>query len=255
MTLIQLQFSFVSHKLSIMNFCRRPVLLTLGMLVAIGFVTNARAQFTNTYNMSSWNNPTSAFCDVLISQHLQRLTLGKAVENKYGKDYRSSPEIKRTSAPAKPKFPLARTDFKRTSPWLLPMTFAKSIPGSTPAQQKELSKAFVVVLDTVLKETKRPNLAYGLAVLIGVCIQIAYDVELPDAEFEQFAAGLNDVLAANPGLKRMSAKQKQQAYESMVLTMGLLQMLAELAKTENDEELGKTVKQLAKQAVDQFSKG
>lgn len=241
--------------LCIMNSHIRNLALVFGATVAICIPSRLNAQFTNTYNMSSWNNPISATCDLLISQQIQRKMLEKSVENSYGKNFRSNPVVKRSSKPAKPKFPIATTDFKRISPWLMPMAFAKSIPGTTPDQQKELSATFTVVLDSVLKETKRPNLAYGLAVLIGGCIQIAYDVELTDADSDGLVRGLNDALATNPGLKKMTAKQKQQAYESMVLTFGLFQMLTELAKTDQNEELGQTIKQLAKKVVDQFSKG
>ena len=52
------------------------------------------------------------------------------------------------------------------------------------------------------------NVAYALTILLGASTEAASDRELPEAETEQLARELNDVLASAPEFQRMSACQK-----------------------------------------------
>jgi hypothetical protein len=232
---------------------RKPILLVVGLAAM-----PAAAQFTNPYNWSSWNNPVSSSIDLMISQRIERQVLERSLLKKYGK----APTAAAAPAPAPapeqkppPKQPLTATDFKPVGPkGKVAATFAASLEGLDATQKKQFETVFNDAVKAIEaeKDFRKNNLAYALALLLGASVQVTTGKEVSDADSQELARGLNDLLAAEDGFKKLSAKDRQTFYESCLVMGGLIIGLYTAGAESNDQALMEQAKGLGKTALERF---
>lgn len=236
----------------------RPVLWLgiFSLLLVIATPTESRAQYTNPYTGTTWNNPMSSYLDTVIQHRIQSRMLERQIGVRYGVRRRDSGPVRhaagRTPKISTPSFPIEATDFRPTVRRLLPNVLAESTPGTNAEQKQALSNIYNLSLDAFEKEARKNNVAYALTFLLGASLQIVTGQEIPDQEAEQLAHEVNEALAAAPEFQRLSAKEKQAIYEVCVITGGFMMTLHQLAVEQRDDRLKQQAKDLAQSIVSGF---
>jgi len=221
----------------------RPTVLLVLLAAA-----SANAQYSSFATGRSFNNPMSAMMDTMIQQSIERKLLEKALLKKYGDA--PAPAAKVEVKPT-PSAPLAATDFK-PGPHTVAAKFGDL--AATPEDKRALAAACAQILEGIegQPDFRKNNVAYGLAVLIGVSIQLVYGKTIPDAEAEQLARDLNDSLAATPNFRKLPAKDRQLLYETSVITAGLMVGLNQEGLKTGDASMQEKAKDMARQMLAMF---
>lgn len=244
----------------------RPVsLIALSILFLLGVTNNASAQYTNPYTFRQWNNPVSSYIDTILLHRIQRQMLQRSIRNrqasgtqakgstgKASANSRSTPSDASAPAADAPKFPITATNFKSSGVRLLPAKLANATPDITAPQKEELGTAYLRILDAYEKEAPKNNVAYALTFLLGTSMQITQGTEVGDAEAEQIARLLNDVLAAAPEFQKLTVRDKQAVYEVAIITGGVIVAINQMGVEQNDEEMKQQAKELAQSVAVMF---
>jgi len=160
---------------------------------------------------------------------------------------KGAPTSPALSAPAKVNY--AATDFRPTGSRLMLEQFAAV---AAEAERPRLRQALRDVLVSYEKEVRKNNLAYALAFFIGGNLQIIGETEIPDDASEALAADCHNALLEMDALKTMSAKDKQQLYETLILTTGMAAALYYQAVESHDDALKKQAQAMARESLEQF---
>ena len=121
------------------------------------------------------------------------------------------------------------------------------------AEEKELlRKLSNQFLDSFEQEARKNNIANSFAFLAGVSMQIVSGRDLSDAETDQLISGFNNSIAYTPQYVSMSAQDKQVLYESAVITAGMMALLNEQGKLNNDSKMQADARQMASAVVAYF---
>ncbi len=99
---------------------------------------------------------------------------------------------------------------------------------------------------------RKNNLAAAMTVLLGVSLQVVKQIEIPDAESQEFMRGLNDQLAALSAFSSMSPEKRTQVYDTMVIVGGLIAGIAQNAAETRNREMAALALQMAKDSLAQF---
>lgn len=205
------------------------------------------AQYTNPYSGVSWNNPMSSYLDTALYNRIWSRAVTQGVGAKTAKV--ATAEVKA----AAPQAALTATDFKPAGPRTIAAQLVAQSKGVTREQGLALVTGLNAGIDVFEKEARKNNVAYAMAFLIGVSVQVATETEVPDAQAEALAQAINDELAAAPVFKKATAKQKQQLYETCIVVGALIGGMAAQAAESNDEALKGQAKQMAQSALATFS--
>lgn len=213
-------------------------LLWLALLPLLG-----SAQWTNPYTSRSFNNPVSSSIDTLLMHSMQRNMLLRRIEETRRT---AAGEARPAAAPVVPAAPLSATDFRPPAKRQLPDMLAEQTPGATAEQKAALKQLYHGVMDAFEKEARKNNLAYAFAMLLGGALQVWTGKEIPDAESEKLAQDLNNLLASDGGLAKLSPAEKQKMYEAFIITGGSILAFWQMGAESNDDTLKNSAKDLAK---------
>jgi hypothetical protein len=205
----------------------------------------AAAQYTNPSTFRQWNNPMSNYLDVVLQQRMQ----SRRLRERFLEGQRAGG---RNAAPAAPRSPISATDFRATGTRLLPATLAATTPDLTAEQKDQLRELSLQALTAFEEQARKNNVAYALTFLIGVSMQVVNERELPDADAEQLARELNDVLASSPEFRRSSPRQKQLLYEAAVITGGMIGVIYQIGVDEGNNELKAQAQDMAQGVITQL---
>ncbi len=230
-----------------------------GLLLAAGLLAclaagEAAAQYTNPYNGTTWNNPVSAMCDVMITNSIQKKMLEKSLAQKRSGSAAVQPTgtAAPAAAPAAPKHELAASGFTPLGGRLMPDKIAAGVAGIEPAQQQQLAQAFRQTLATYEAQLPKDNVSFAIGFLIVASLQVFSGKEVSDSDYEQLVRDLNDILAETPRFQQMDAKGKQTLYEVSVITGGIVAGLYNTGVEEKDAAAQQQAKDLAKSILETF---
>jgi hypothetical protein len=215
---------------------------------------DAAAQFTNPYNGTTWNNPVSAMCDVMITNSIQKQMLEKSLARKRSGIAAGQPAGKaEPAAPAAaPKHELSASGFTPLGGRLVPDKIADGAAGVDPAQKQHLAQVFRQTLATYEAQLPKNNVAFAMGFLIVASLQVYSGQEVSDSDYEQLVRDLNDILAETPRFRQMDAKGRQTLYEVSVITGGLVAGLYNTGVEEKDTAAQEQAKELAKSILETF---
>jgi hypothetical protein len=212
-------------------------------LFLLSFHTQADAQWTGAYG-SQWNNPASAMANQLMWNSINNAR----VQSHFMHD--GSGKSKAAPKAATPKVNYAATDFKSSGSRLMIDQFANSAENA--ADRKQLAKAFRETLAEYEKQVRKNNLAYAFAFFLGANLQVVLEKEISDADSEALAAEVHESFLTNEAIKKMSDKQKQQLYESWILTTAIIAGLYHQGVEANDADVKKQAQDLARHSLADF---
>lgn len=226
----------------------------------------ASAQYMNTMNGRQFSNMHAANADFLMSQMIQqgqwnimRMSMDQAIEKqRRAQGLAPAPAQGRAPAPkAAPakvayKYPLTATDFKPAGARNVPQQLSAAVGNA--ADRRQFEAACRDILATIEKTPgfRKNNLAAAMTVLLGVSLQVVKQIEIPDAESQEFMRGLNDQLAPLSAFSGMTAEKRTQVYDTMVIVGGLIAGIAQNAAETQNREMAALAQQMAKDALAQF---
>lgn len=158
---------------------------------------------------------------------------------------------------ARPRAPLAATDFERTGGSVMPARMAAS---GAPAQQAELRKTYEAILDAYLQLLKGSgelarlgsNVAGALTFLVTTAHYVHHGgAELSEAQQELILGDFNDALAQTPAFVQMSHRQRQELFETAGITGAYVLTMYRLGVEQRNPAHVKTAKEVADLAVEQ----
>ncbi|WP_159786202.1 DUF6683 family protein [Sodalinema gerasimenkoae] len=192
---------------------------------------STKAQFTNPYTFSTWNNPISSSADTAImNRAFQRMVEG------IGTSTAASPN----SSPA----PLSASNFRPVARQLIPQRLA-SDPTLSPAEQQQLVTLYSELLTTyhdwLIEEGEQRlqnNVAGAMMYLMLTSQYVINDgEEVSQAEQEVILQNFNEALASDAHFQGLSAQGKQELYETLVISASLPMALYFEGQAANDLSL------------------
>lgn len=215
------------------------------LLLVLALTGTASADmWTNPYTGNSFNNPMSSLADTFIRQAMDR----KMLENMYARKNGGGTATTDAPAPATPvkHESWTKSDFKPGKKRLVVDTIIAGLAQNT-EQQQGLVTGINAVFEGFEKAARKNNVAYALAFMIAASVSVQTGKQVSDAQSEELAVGINDLLARSPGFAKATATDRQKLYETFVTLGGLVMLFAEVGK--QDEASAKAAKVLATQSL------
>jgi hypothetical protein len=117
--------------------------------------------------------------------------------------------------------------------------------------RQQLRTVFDATLGELGKVLRPNSVASGMGFALGVSIEIASDVEIPQADAADLVTGINDMLAASAEFKKLGSPERQALYEAFVMTGAMLSIIK--AAGESDPAMKAQAKDMAKNVISQLS--
>jgi hypothetical protein len=216
----------------------RTIILALLLAVTTRAASADNRQWRNPYTGTMWNNPMSSLADTMIRGKMMEQAVANAAKN-------------RQVGAAAPSAPVAHQPYTKTdfTPGKQRLVVEAIVGGlAQNAEQKQgLMQGMDLVFQQYEKTVRKNNVAYALAFMIGASLLVQTGQTIDDAQGEQLAQALNDVLAANPAFANASASDRQKLYEAFITMGGLVVLFAEVGK--KDPASANAAKVLAKQSL------
>jgi hypothetical protein len=213
------------------------------LLLIIALTGTAAADtWTNPYTGNSFNNPMSSLADTFIRQAMDR----KMLENMYARKNGGGTATTDAPAATAKHEPWTKSDFKPGKKRLVVDTIIAGLAQNA-EQQQGLATGINAVFEGFEKVARKNNVAYALAFMVAASVSVQTGNQVSDAQSEELAVGINDLLARSPGFAKASATDRQKLYETFVTLGGLVMLFAEVGK--QDEASAKAAKVLATQSL------
>ncbi len=183
------------------------LLLVVGLLAAVALPAPVRAQWTNPYSGSTWNNPSSSLIETMLRGQVNQKALLQPA-----KPATTGPRL----APARP----ARITY-RPSPTRVPEEIAASL-FPKPADQAELvvflrdAKASYVA--EAAKAGRANDLGHALTFFVTANYVVFHGEDPSDAATEALNLQLDALLRSSESLVKASDVQKQQLADHLACT-------------------------------------
>jgi len=175
---------------------------------------SSSGQWVGVVSGNNFSSPMGAYFDTVFQGQQAMWELKQAQARERAKREGSAPSAA-PPPPAKVKHqPIEATDFK-AGPRIVPAQWAKDEPE---ARRPQVEALYLKALDQYESQVRKNNLAYAMAMLLGMAMQAHRQIQLDDDAGERLALSLNDALAADKRFAAGSAKQKQEIYERCILT-------------------------------------
>ena len=245
---------------------RRAASAGLALLALAGA---AQAQYTNYMRPgSSFSNIYAMQADMTLSNMIrqgqmrsQKLLMDQLIAQQAGK---AAPSPTAQAAPpallaaslaaslAAPPAPLSATDFKPSATRKAAEQVAAAV--TDPAGRAQMLQVCREILSTVEATPgfRKHNLASALTLLLAASQQVLSGQEYSDAQTQDYMQRLNDEVVAAGYFARLNAEQRTRAYDTMVITGGLIAGIAHNgAETGNKEQI-EQARSMARDALATF---
>lgn len=223
---------------------RRRACLTAGLLACLALSGGAAAQYTNSwtnpYTGTTWNNPMSSFIDTVIyTNRWQRLTSPGGA----------------TAAEAALAAPDPAVNSFRPVPRRLELQEYAASLTTDPAEQAQLMALLEFGFEeyeAAAERLERPhNVAFALTYLIGVSYLVYTEGDEPSEEaLEAVWRGTHQMFAEAPEFQRATDRDKQRAYEQLVMSATLPLFGYFLSAEDGDLEAMGAYRELAGQTLE-----
>jgi len=127
--------------------------------------------------------------------------------------------------------PAGATDFTPTAGH--PTVDAFLAQSNLDPNARQTLKSVVEATLGELGKVLRPNsVASGMGFALGVSIEIASEIELPEADARDLVTGINDMLAASADFRKLGSPERQALYEAFVMTGAMLSIMKTAGQTD-----------------------
>ncbi len=233
--------------------------LILAACLLLGAAQMSEAQYTNIMRPgSNFTNMYGAMADFTLSQMIQQsqwnmmnAALKKSTQQSPGAS-REPTSITKMLPPSTASAPLTATDFEPAGPRQAAEQIAANIDN--PEERKQVIE-ICRQIHTTIENTqgfRRNNLAGAMAVLIGVSIQVLMEKEVSDEETDALIQWLNNEVVAVGNVAKMTAEQKTQAYDVMIMISGLIAGISANAAETGDATQAEQARSMARDALKAF---
>ncbi len=226
---------------------RKIIKITFLMLVLLAIYANAYAQITPL-------NPDEI---IKSNKETQKKVINSTVQNEIFKRTEKKETPLKTETKTTPKTPVEQPKIDLTFTFSTPMILQKKISGSD-KQSIEIRQLAYIIWQGYVEHCKDNGFDYNnLAQVFSYYIFANYRV-LNDSEnithdqnkkiFQQ----MSEVFSHNQDIAKLTNEQRQEFAENLVFTAGLSVILAMAGEEEDNKELQKQAKDLAKQNLENF---
>lgn len=231
---------------------------TLG-LALLAIATTAEAQYTNFMRPgSNFTNIYAAQADITLSSMIRqgqmnamKLAMDQQLARQAGK---SGSTMAKAAPPAvlAPRAPLSATDFKPAGTRRAAEQIAAAV--ADPAGRAQLVQACRQILTTIEATPgfRKHNLASALTLLLGVSQQVLSGETYSDAQTQNYMQRLNDEIVAAGNFARLDSEQRTRAYDTMVITGGLIAGIAQNGVDAGDASQVAQAKGMAREVLATF---
>ncbi|HYU15315.1 MAG TPA: DUF6683 family protein [Candidatus Acidoferrum sp.] len=122
--------------------------------------------------------------------------------------------------------PLSATDFKRVAKGRPALDRYMASIQLTGSQAAQFRAALDAALGQIELQVRKDNVATSMGVLIVASTFVLRGAEVDNPTQDRLVAGLNDVLAADPGFNKLKARDKQLMSDTMLVQASVMIMLA-----------------------------
>jgi hypothetical protein len=230
----------------------KHLLLTLSLTL---MATQVQAQYLNP-GSSSYPNMAAFAADQTLSRMMftSRHQIQRLVMDAHAKQQLGQPAARATPRATAPPhaLPITATDIRPSGARNVPEQLAASIPN--PKDRAPFIQMCRNLRKGIEAEpsVRKHNLAMALTLLLGSSIQVVANRELSDAETEELMRTINDSLGAAEGYRTMSAERRTAAYDTCLITGGLIAALAHNGKESGDTAQSTLARELATQTLQTF---
>jgi len=221
------------------------VLLVTGLCIA-----SRPAQTQGYYINPNMYNNMYAVNAAQLAQNLQFAARIKSLKDMQA-SFDSAPKAAKPGADA-PRAPFSTTDFKPTGRRDAPQRLAAQVKD--PALRPQITKLARDILVAIEQQPnfRRNNLAYAFTVYLGGSLQVLSGQEFDDARSEALAQWINDEMVAAGAVARLSAAERTQLYDVLLLQGGLIIGIAQAGVENHDDEQVELARTMARDALATF---
>lgn len=210
------------------------IVRTAVVLVLVSMASVAAAQYRNPYTGATWNNSFSRNLDMFSSMQQnfmrQMIATQSARRSVAAMAGATAAPAEAAPTPKAPRLPLSATDFKPSAPGrpVLDNYLASlQLPADQRVVLRQVLEASIVELE---KESRKNNVAASMAVAIEASLLVLRGHENSDAESKALIQALNELIAVSAEWKKMSAREKQNMSDSLLLASALAVSLTIVGK-------------------------
>jgi hypothetical protein len=212
-----------------------------GAVVVVAFVAHAQLSFTSIYGSYTTRFFTNtAFKTAELNKRLEQLELLKR---------KSGPPAAVVDGPA--HAPLAATDFTPAGERNVAQQLAGAVAAKDRAQVQALVEGLVPAIESA-PGFRKNNLAAAMTVALGAALQVALEQEMSDESSVALMQALNDVIANDASIAKLTNEQRTQAYDAFLVTGGLMAGILGNAKETKDASLMPIARELSLATLKQF---
>ena len=211
--------------------------LVLGAVLLLTGAT-ARAQYTNPYTGTTWNNPMSSYLDTVIlnnqrmsnlmnTQMMQRSMMQMTFDS-LNKGRKKTPQQQKQAVEAQKFLKYKGTMFKPATP-VMPARLAALFEPKDAKARADIQKIFGALLEVYKQRAKEQNappndvartLAYATAA--NYIYFNGGNKNVPESQISALRGRLRVALAGDAKFRAMSDKDKQQASETLIILTHLI---------------------------------
>jgi hypothetical protein len=228
----------------------------LFLFLLLAAAAPAGAQYINTLNGMQFNNMYAANADFMMSQMIRDAgfrSMMASMANVQGRGT-AAPAARAQAVPAAPSWRhgLEATDFRPAGQRRVPEELAAAVESAV--DRADLIDACHGILDAVEQapDFRRHNLAYAMTLSLGLSIQLVRGSELDQAEEDALLRTVNDALADTGALDGLSPADRTRAYDTFVITGGLMAGIAQNAAETGDREMQAIALDMARSTLAAF---
>lgn len=172
---------------------------------------------------SAYQNPMSNWSAYMYDQNVKRHLRNRASQGTgTGTASAVAPANTATAASAPPKAPITATDFARDpngKDVVAQFIAATQLP---PADGTKLATALRATMTQLGSELRKDNVANAMTLLIGLCYTVLEKPGFDPSRADDLIPAVNDALAASPQFKALAAVDRQNMYDSMLLSTAII---------------------------------
>ena len=217
---------------------------TIMTLLFLGtFIRSAKADMVW---HSAYQNPMSNWSAYMYDQNVKRHLRNRTTSSSGNTTTNTTTTAATTAAtPAPPKAPITATDFSRDPTGKDVVAQFIAAANLPPADGATLGTALRSTMTQLGAAGRKDNVATVMVLLIGLCYGVLEKPGFDPARADDLIPAVNDALAASPQFKTLGAADRQNMYDSMLLSTAILAMI----HNSGDKQTSKTIAQQSLQQL------
>jgi hypothetical protein len=210
----------------------------------------AQAQYMSGYSASNLYGANAGISLSMMHSMSERNISANMIKSLNGKPAGNAQTAAAPTVTAQPPHqPLTKTDFKPAGPRNVAQEIAANVRD--PMERAKVVQICSKILD-VIEGTpgfRKNNVASAITLLLLVSQQVLTGQELDDAQSQALMRFINDDIVGSGAVAQWSNAQRTRAYDSMVITGGLIACMAHNGAEAGDKELSEQARRMARESL------